>query len=188
MTAVEMVGQRVQVSILGNRCVKSGIEHCYLRRRLAEDLPQRPNSSQIIRIVERREVDAVFDSLQHFIVDDDRFLEELAAVHYAVARRVDVSQTANPVDPGAVGCQPAQHIVECRGDVADRRGQLLPGTGSVLHGDDRFPANTLHLPTAQEIILVVPDSLKVRGYHLKLQAGASRTCGREYPVPWEPDA
>ena len=32
-----MVGQRVQVGVLGNRCVKSGIEDCDLRRRLTEE-------------------------------------------------------------------------------------------------------------------------------------------------------
>jgi hypothetical protein len=37
-----------------------------------------------------------------------------------------------------------------------------------LYGDDRLPANSLHLPTAQELILIVPDSLKVCGNHLEL--------------------
>ena len=75
MTAVQMVGHRVEVSVLGNRGVKSSIEYCDLRRRLAEDLPQCPNSAQVVGVMERREVDAVLDSLQHLIVDDDRFLE-----------------------------------------------------------------------------------------------------------------
>jgi len=75
MTAVEMVGQRVEVSVLGNRRVKSGIEYCDLRRRLAEDLPQCPNSAKVVGVMERREVDAVLDSFQHLIVDVDRFLE-----------------------------------------------------------------------------------------------------------------
>ena len=132
MTAIQMVRHRVEVSVLGNRGVKSGIEDCDLRRRLAEDLPQRPNSAQVVGIMERRQVDAVFDSLQHLIVDDDRFLEQLAAMHHAVSHRVDVSQTANLVDPGAIRCQPAQHIIECCRDIADGRGQLLPDTCAVL--------------------------------------------------------
>ena len=94
-------------------------------------------------------------------------------MHHAVSDSVDVSQAANLVDPGAIRCQPAQHIIERRGDVADRRGQLLPETCAVLHGDDRFPANPLHLPTAQKLIVVLPDSLKVCGNHLELQTGAS---------------
>ena len=68
-------GQRVELSALGNRRVKSGIEYCDLWRRLAEDLPQCPNSAKVVGVMERREVDAVLDSLQHLIVDDDRFLE-----------------------------------------------------------------------------------------------------------------
>ena len=174
MTAVEMVGQRVEVSVLGNRRVKSGIEYRHLRRRLAEDLPQGPNSAQVIGIMEGREVDAVLDPLQHLIVDDGRFLEKLAAMHDTVSRGMDVSQTPNLVDPGAIRCEPAQHIVERRGDIADRRSQRLPQTCAVLDGDDRFPANSLHLSTAQELILIVLDSLNIRGNHLELQAGASR--------------
>src|SRR5512133_3460401 len=106
MTAVEMIGQRVEVSVIGNRRVKSGIEYCDLRRRPAEDLPQGPDSTQVVGIMEGREVDAVLDSLQHLIVDHGRFLEKLAAMHDTVSRRMDVSQTANLVDPRAIRCQP----------------------------------------------------------------------------------
>ena len=49
-------------------------------------------------------------------------------------------------------------------------GQLLPQTCAVLHGDDWFPANSLH----QKLIVIVPDSLNVCGNHLELQAGAYR--------------
>src|ERR1700692_2136072 len=95
-------------------------------------------------------------------------------MHHAMSGSMDISQTANLVDPGVIRCQPAEHIVECRRDVADRGGQLLPQTCAVLHGDDCFPANSLHLPTAQKLIVIVPDSLNVRGNHLELEAGASR--------------
>ena len=41
-----------------------------------------------------------------------------------------------------------------------------------LHGNDRFPANPLHLSTAQKLIVVLLDSLKVCGNHLEFQTGA----------------
>ena len=41
-------------------------------------------------------------------------------MHHAMSGSMDVSQTANLVDPGVIRCQPAEHIVECRRDVADR--------------------------------------------------------------------
>ena len=170
---VQMVRHRVEVCALRNRGVKSGIEDCDLRRRLPEDLPQRPNSSQVVGIMERRQVDAVFNSLQDIIVDDDRFLEQLAAMHHAVSRRVDVSQAANLINPGAIRRQPAQHKIKRPRDITDGCGQLLPDTFAVLYGDDRFPADPLHLPTAQKLIVVLPDSLKVCGNHLELQTGAS---------------
>ena len=49
--------------------------------------------------MQRRQVDTVFDSLQHFVIDNGRFLKALAAVHDAVPRRMDIAGTANLVDP-----------------------------------------------------------------------------------------
>ena len=99
--------------------------------------------------MKRRQVDAVLNSLQHLIVDYDRFLEQLAAMHHAMSRGVDVCQAANRIDSGAIRCQPAQHIIERCGNIADWRGQLLPETRAALYGYNRFSADSLHLPAAQ---------------------------------------
>ena len=53
-------------------------------------------------------------------------------------------------------------------------GQLLPQPARFCTVMIVFPANSLHLPTAQKLIVIVPDSLNVCGNHLELQAGASR--------------
>src|SRR5581483_3756902 len=173
VTPVQMIWHGVEVSILGYRGVKSRIEYGDLRCRLAEDLAQCLNAAEVVGIVQRRQIDAVLDPLKHFIVDDDGLLEQLSAMYDAMADRVDVSQAPNLLDSGAIRCEPAQHIIECRGDVPNRRSQLLPGTGVALHGDDRFATDPLHLPSAQQLIAIHFDSLEVCGNNLELQTGAS---------------
>ena len=49
----------------------------------------------IIGIVQRRQVDAVLDSLQHFVRDDRRFGELLAAMNHAVPHGVNVRNAPN---------------------------------------------------------------------------------------------
>jgi hypothetical protein len=63
MTAVEMVGQGVEVGLLGNRRVESGVEYRDLRLRLTKDLLERSNSAEVVGVMKRCEIDTVLDSL-----------------------------------------------------------------------------------------------------------------------------
>src|SRR5919205_4538533 len=94
-------------------------------------------------------------------------------MHHPVSGGVDVSQAPYLIDPGAIRGQPAQHVIERRGDIADGRGQLLARTRAVLGGEDGFAANSLYLPTTQKLIVVLPYALQVCGNQLKLQTGTA---------------
>ena len=49
--------------------MESSIEHSDLWQVFAKNVPRRQNSLHVIRIVQRREIDAVLNSLEYAIID-----------------------------------------------------------------------------------------------------------------------
>ncbi len=115
---VERIGNAVQVRALRHLRVKGRVEHAHLRRARQIDLAC-GNAPEIVRIVQRRQLDVLPERPDHFVRDQDRAGERLAAVHHAVADGVDVRLV---VDDAVV---PAQ---EDRQDVfdGDRCGRRFP--------------------------------------------------------------
>jgi hypothetical protein len=72
---IEMMRDGIQVSLLGNGMMERRIENCYLGDGFTKEFARRHDAFNIVGIVEGREIDAVFDSLYHLIVNDSRFLE-----------------------------------------------------------------------------------------------------------------
>src|SRR5262249_20590126 len=71
VAAIELIGQRVEKSLLGQGVMKRSIEDCRLRQRRAEDLTGRDDAFNIGGIMERRQLDTFFNAA-HDLVSDER--------------------------------------------------------------------------------------------------------------------
>src|SRR5262249_33761715 len=121
MAPVEMIGNSVEVRMFRYGLVKGRVENSDLRGFSAEDLAGRANPLDVAGIVQRREVDTRLDPPQHLVIDQDRFLERLAAVHDSVAHSMDVRHALNLGQCQAVRRKPAENVSQGGGNVAKRR-------------------------------------------------------------------
>ena len=90
-----------------------------------------------------REVDAVLDLVHHLVADHHGPRELLAAVHRAVADRVDVAHRGDARDAGLGRDEPAQDVVEGGAVVAQRRRAPHRGLALDPEGDERLAADPL---------------------------------------------
>src|SRR5271167_3483199 len=109
---VEMVRDGVQVSLLWNRMMKRSIEYGHLRNVLAEEVSRRQNALDVVGIVKRRKINAVFNPLQHLAVNKGRLREQLAAVHNAMPNRLNVTRTLDLGDPRFVRGNESDQVVQ----------------------------------------------------------------------------
>src|SRR5689334_509718 len=93
MAAVQMVRHRVEICLIWNRMMKGSIEHRDLRHSTAKQLARRRDPFEIIRIVQRRQVDAFLYALDHSLIDQRRFLEQLTAVYDSMTHGLYVTRT-----------------------------------------------------------------------------------------------
>src|SRR5271169_1538518 len=149
------------------------IEHRDLGSVFTEQLACRQNALDVVGIMQRREVDAIFYALQHLVVDERRLGEPLAAMDHTMADRLNIGGAADLGYTGLVRRDVAHQVVQRRRNVSQRRGELLLGLVLPLEGDDRFAPGALDLTPTKTLILVLLDALQVSCNNLKLQAGTS---------------
>ena len=101
--------------------MERGVEHRDLRDAGTEELARRVDALEVGRVVQRREVDAVLDLVDHRVVDEHRAGQLLAAVDDAMADGVDVGERLDARHRGLGRDQPAQDVIEGGAVVAQRR-------------------------------------------------------------------
>src|SRR5579864_5244276 len=111
--------------MLRQSVVESGVEHCHLRRACSEQATRRQNSFDVIRIVQRGELNTVLNPFQNLIGNDGRLGEALTSVHYAMPNRVNVARPVHLLESGFVRDDPAQNKIQRRRNVPDRSSQGL---------------------------------------------------------------
>src|SRR5208337_3193135 len=171
---VQMVGHGIQISLLRQRMVKGRVKDGNLGKFRPQDLPRSPNALDVVGIVKRCKVNAVFDPFQHFVGDDGRLRKHFAAMDHPMPHGVDVSHALHLGNARLFRRNPSNQVLQCCGKVGQRRGELLPGRFVSLDRDNRLAANALHLSPADALIRVFLDALAIRRDELKLQAGTSR--------------
>ena len=115
-----------------------------------------------------REVDAVFDALNHSFIDQRRFLEQLSAMDYAMSHRVYVPCILDLTHARTIRCDVSQNVVERGRHIAQRcshRSRLLL---AISHLNDRFATNAFHFAAQNSVILFFLDLLQISGDYLKL--------------------
>jgi hypothetical protein len=154
--------------------MECGIEYGHLRDTRAKELTHRQNTPDVIGIVKGRQIDTVLDSLEHAIVNESRFLEQLTAMHHAMSDRVDVSHTVNFRDTGSIRCHVANQVFQGPCNISQRRCESLIRLVSISKMDNCLAPDALNLTATDAIILVLLDPVEVGGNDLKLQTGTSR--------------
>ena len=86
-----LVWQRIEVCIVGHGLMESSIKHTYLWDVWQNGL-HGSYTLEVGRIVQRSEVVASLESLQHFRREEGRLGEFLAAMHHAVSHSIDFIQ------------------------------------------------------------------------------------------------
>src|SRR5262245_44580561 len=117
VTAVELIGDRVQIRRLGQSLMKGSIENCDLRESGAKHLARSEYAFDIRRIVERRELHAIFNGLQHLIADQHRLLEVFSPMDHAVPDCMDVGNTFD-LTGTTFGTGPTQNQLDRRSRVS----------------------------------------------------------------------
>src|SRR6516165_5111749 len=124
--------------------------------------------------MERGEVDALLNSLEHLVVDQGGFGKQFSAVHHAVPHRLNVRHGPDAGYPRCIRGYPSHQVIERLRNVWECRGKLLPRAVLRLDGHNRFSTNPLDLPAAQAHITVLPDAIGIGVVQLELQTGTSR--------------
>src|SRR5262249_15244867 len=73
MASVQVIRHSVEKSMLRNGMVERSIKNCYLGYVGTEYLAGRQNALDVVRVVERGQIDAILDSFEHRIRDDGGF-------------------------------------------------------------------------------------------------------------------
>ena len=146
MAAVELVWDRVQVGIVGQRLMERGVKDCDLRQPDAEQLACSADAFQVARIVQRCQLNAILDPAEHFVGNEDRVRESFAAMHNPVSDGVQVGDAPHLANARILRGHPAENVVHGRSDVTHGRGRpvLLPILG--LERDDRLSPYSIDGP------------------------------------------
>src|SRR6476660_352184 len=67
MPSVQVIGNGIPIRLLGNGMMESRVERRHLRHVGTQQFSRRQNSLYVIRIVQRRQVDAILNPLKHSI-------------------------------------------------------------------------------------------------------------------------
>jgi hypothetical protein len=178
--------------------VEGGVEHRDLRHSRTEALARRADALEVGRVVERRQLNAVLDLLQHAVVDEHRAGELLPAVDHAVADGVDVTQGRETCAARPGGDEPGEQGVQRRAMVAQRLGAALGRPALGLEVEERLAADALDTSPGEAAVGVALDRAEVGGDHLEAERGAAAVededVHRALPAPtgrgspWRPRA
>ena len=120
MPTVQLIRDRVQVRDVGQAVMKRRVEDRHLRHAGPEYGARRGDAAQVVRVVQRRELDQLFQLAAHRVVDARRVREALAAVHHPMPDCFDLADAVD-LDAGVRARQPGDHVLHRGGVVADRR-------------------------------------------------------------------
>src|SRR6185295_10692416 len=107
------------------RLMKRSIEYGDLRQRYAQSSARSDNALNVCRIVQRRELDAVFDTSQHLIGYENRFRELFAAMDHAMTNGMNVGNTTHFSESGFFTDGPTENHLHGRTRIPHRFGEAL---------------------------------------------------------------
>ena len=88
---VVLVGQSIHISILGHGLVETGVKYGYLRN-AGHNFLASADTGQVVGVVERAKLAALFNCLDYLFVDDNGAGELFTAVENSVSYRTDLGK------------------------------------------------------------------------------------------------
>lgn len=167
VATIELIGDRVEVTALGQRLMKRRIEDCYLRKPGSEKMSRGLNALDVRGIVQRRQLDAVFDASHDFVGDQHRVSKTLSSVNDAMSGGVNVGDAVYAVDAGGFGSRPSNYEIHCRAHIAKRFREALLLPAFDLESDDRFAADPFDRAAREPFVLIGCDKVEISGNELK---------------------
>ena len=87
---VKLIRQRIQIGAFRKGLVERRIKDRHLWQPGAENISGGHNTLHVSGVVQRREIDAVFDAAQDLIGDQRRMREALTSVDYTMADSINI--------------------------------------------------------------------------------------------------
>jgi hypothetical protein len=148
--------------------MEGGVKDRNLWEFLTEDLLHGANPLDVVGVVEWGQLDAILDSFQHLVGDDNRLAKQFAAMNHTMPGGMDIGGALDFCDSRSVGRDPTDQVLQSPRNIGERSRKLLPGSVARLHGNDRFSADSFNQTATQALISVLLNLLKVARNHLKL--------------------
>src|SRR5688572_22191673 len=118
---IKLVWDRVKIRVFGQALVKRGVKDSDLGNACSENSRTCSNSFDVCRVMQRCELDTVFDAAHHIFRDDRRTGEPFTTVDHAVTDRVNVFQAGND----RRGREPLNDSLDSGLNVLDRRSRTF---------------------------------------------------------------
>ena len=96
---VQFVGDGIHISLWRHRLVESCVEHAHVRQ-ARHQLLHGIHALQVGRVVQRRQVRALFEGFQHLVGQEHALVELLAAMHHAVTYGINLVKTLDDTNLG----------------------------------------------------------------------------------------
>src|SRR5262245_35044610 len=98
VTAIELIRNCVKISPFWKSLMKSSVKNRNLGKAWTKDVPCGLNTLYICRVVQRCQLDAIFDAAKHLLGYENRVSEPLTAVNDSMSNRVDIGDAMNFVN------------------------------------------------------------------------------------------
>src|SRR5918999_4580615 len=95
IAAIELIRQRIQEGMVRQGLMKCCVKHGDLWQAFAKQCPRGSDAFDVRRIVQWRQVDAVFEAANDFVVYQHRSGETFAAMHDAMADRLNIGDASD---------------------------------------------------------------------------------------------
>src|SRR5580765_1879350 len=90
VASIQVIGHGIEVRVLWNGLMERGIKDRHLGHVYAEYLPCRQNALDVVRIVERSQINALLNSPEHFIRDQRGLSKQFSAMHHSMSDGADI--------------------------------------------------------------------------------------------------
>src|SRR4030095_859373 len=140
--------------------MKRGVEDGYLGQTTAEHFASGENTFDVRRIMQRGEIDAVFDSFEYFIGYQDGMGKSFASMDHSMADRVNVSDAANGWN-SIFGARPTNNGFHPRARVAEGCGGAPEILAFDTGGHNGLAADAFQTATAQSLIPILFDQIEI---------------------------
>jgi len=153
--------------------MKRSIEDGNLRQRSSERCARSDDALNVCRVVQGRELDAVFNTSQNFIRDQNRVRELFATVDHTMTNGMNVGNTTDLTHSRFLADGPTKNHLNGRTRIPDWFRESLRRFVFGREGYDAGATDAFNESMGQTLVSVLLDSLEIGRDQLKLDRRAA---------------